>query len=214
MCRAKVSTSWGHTTTVFYYFIKLVGANSKSKEKLGEKFRSFFLILTAFGFKDWEKTNRFKKTFCSNNTVPYCTVTYVGNIKKLKNLDCEWKYRDLTLETFYIEWEFSFLVQHVLHKVNDLLKLKHFMSNHKRKPDKTIPVTMIINYLPTIQLTKSRNQFAKNLRILRVQKRSKKPVLWIRIHWIPDTDPDPAFQVNQDLIRIQGFDDQKLKKKI
>ncbi len=32
----------------------------------------------------------------------------------------------------------------------------------------------------------------------------------------PDTDPDPAFQVNPDpdLIRIQGFDDRKLKKKI
>ncbi len=30
----------------------------------------------------------------------------------------------------------------------------------------------------------------------------------------PDTDPDPAFQVNPDPIRIQGFDDQKLKKKI
>jgi hypothetical protein len=29
----------------------------------------------------------------------------------------------------------------------------------------------------------------------------------------PDTDPDPAFQVNLDPIRIQGFDDQKLKKK-
>jgi hypothetical protein len=29
----------------------------------------------------------------------------------------------------------------------------------------------------------------------------------------PDGDPDPAFQVNPDLIRIQGFDDQKLKKK-
>jgi hypothetical protein len=37
--------------------------------------------------------------------------------------------------------------------------------------------------------------------------------LWIRIH----LNPDPAFQVNPDrdpdLIRIQGFDDQKLKKK-
>jgi hypothetical protein len=32
----------------------------------------------------------------------------------------------------------------------------------------------------------------------------------------PDTDQDPAFQVNpdQDLIRIQGFDDQKLEKKM
>jgi hypothetical protein len=29
----------------------------------------------------------------------------------------------------------------------------------------------------------------------------------------PDTDPDPAFQVNHDPIRIQGFDDHKLKKK-
>jgi hypothetical protein len=29
----------------------------------------------------------------------------------------------------------------------------------------------------------------------------------------PDTDPDPAFQVNHDQIRIQGFDDHKLKKK-
>ncbi len=28
----------------------------------------------------------------------------------------------------------------------------------------------------------------------------------------PDRDPDPAFQVNPDPIRIQGFDDQKLKK--
>ncbi len=30
----------------------------------------------------------------------------------------------------------------------------------------------------------------------------------------PDTDPDAKFQVNQDpdLIRIQGFDDQKLRK--
>jgi hypothetical protein len=28
----------------------------------------------------------------------------------------------------------------------------------------------------------------------------------------PDTDPGPAFQVNPDQIRIQGFDDQKLKK--
>jgi hypothetical protein len=28
------------------------------------------------------------------------------------------------------------------------------------------------------------------------------------------TDPDPAFQVNPDPIRIQGFDDQKLKKTI
>jgi hypothetical protein len=32
----------------------------------------------------------------------------------------------------------------------------------------------------------------------------------------PDSDPDPAFQVNpdpdSDLIRIQAFDDQKLKK--
>jgi hypothetical protein len=36
--------------------------------------------------------------------------------------------------------------------------------------------------------------------------------------WNPDpiTDPDPAFQVNPDPdpIQIQGFDDQKLKKKI
>ncbi len=33
--------------------------------------------------------------------------------------------------------------------------------------------------------------------------------------WNPDTDPDPAFQVNPDPdpIRIQGFDDQKLKEK-
>jgi hypothetical protein len=32
----------------------------------------------------------------------------------------------------------------------------------------------------------------------------------------PDTAPDPAFQVtpDPDLILIQGFDDQKLKKKI
>jgi hypothetical protein len=29
-----------------------------------------------------------------------------------------------------------------------------------------------------------------------------------------DTDPDPAFQVSLDPIRVQGFDDQKLKKKI
>ncbi len=29
----------------------------------------------------------------------------------------------------------------------------------------------------------------------------------------PDTDLDPAFQVNPDPIRIHGFDDQKLKKK-
>jgi hypothetical protein len=29
-----------------------------------------------------------------------------------------------------------------------------------------------------------------------------------------DADPDPAFQVNQDPIRIKGFDDKKLKKKI
>jgi hypothetical protein len=28
-----------------------------------------------------------------------------------------------------------------------------------------------------------------------------------------DPDLDPAFQVNPDSIRIQGFDDQKLKKK-
>jgi hypothetical protein len=27
-------------------------------------------------------------------------------------------------------------------------------------------------------------------------------------------DPDPAFQLNPDLIRIQGFDDQNLEKKI
>jgi hypothetical protein len=37
---------------------------------------------------------------------------------------------------------------------------------------------------------------------------------------VVDTDPDPAFQVNPDTepdpdpVRIQGFDDQKLKKKI
>jgi hypothetical protein len=30
----------------------------------------------------------------------------------------------------------------------------------------------------------------------------------------PETDPDPAFQVNPDPIQTQGFDDQKLKKKI
>jgi hypothetical protein len=34
---------------------------------------------------------------------------------------------------------------------------------------------------------------------------------------IPDTDPDPTFQVNPDAdpdpIRIEGFDDKKLKKK-
>ncbi len=30
----------------------------------------------------------------------------------------------------------------------------------------------------------------------------------------PDTDPDPAFQVNPDLNRIQGFDDQIEEKKI
>jgi hypothetical protein len=29
----------------------------------------------------------------------------------------------------------------------------------------------------------------------------------------PDTDPDPAFQVNPDPIQIQGVDDQKLKEK-
>jgi len=29
----------------------------------------------------------------------------------------------------------------------------------------------------------------------------------------PDMDPDPAFQVNPDPIRIHGFDYQKLKKK-
>ncbi len=29
----------------------------------------------------------------------------------------------------------------------------------------------------------------------------------------PDTDPDPAFQVNHDPIRIHGFDDHKLKNK-
>ncbi len=29
----------------------------------------------------------------------------------------------------------------------------------------------------------------------------------------PDTDPDSAFQVNPDTLRMQGFDDQKLKKK-
>ncbi len=28
-----------------------------------------------------------------------------------------------------------------------------------------------------------------------------------------DLNPDPAFKVNPDLIRIQGFEDQKLKKK-
>jgi hypothetical protein len=27
----------------------------------------------------------------------------------------------------------------------------------------------------------------------------------------PDTNPDPAFQVNRDQIRILGFDDQKLR---
>jgi hypothetical protein len=37
-------------------------------------------------------------------------------------------------------------------------------------------------------------------------------MFWIRIH--SDTNLDPAFQVNPDPIRNQGFDDQKLKKKI
>ncbi len=43
--------------------------------------------------------------------------------------------------------------------------------------------------------------------------------LWCRVV-DPDTDLDPAFQVNRDpdtdpdTIRIHGFDDQKLKKKI
>jgi hypothetical protein len=40
--------------------------------------------------------------------------------------------------------------------------------------------------------------------------------LCIQMHPDPDTDPDPAFQVNldpdTDPFRIQGFDDQKLKK--
>ncbi len=30
----------------------------------------------------------------------------------------------------------------------------------------------------------------------------------------PDSDPDPAFQVNPDTIRIHGIDYQKLKEKI
>ncbi len=30
----------------------------------------------------------------------------------------------------------------------------------------------------------------------------------------PEMDLDPAFEVNPDPIRIQGFDDQKFKKKI
>ncbi len=37
--------------------------------------------------------------------------------------------------------------------------------------------------------------------------------LWIRMYPDPDTDPETAFQVNPDPIRIQGFYDQKPKKK-
>ncbi len=40
------------------------------------------------------------------------------------------------------------------------------------------------------------------------KKRMIAAELWIRIH--PDTDPDPAFQVNPD---IQGVNYQKLKEK-